>query len=135
MNFIAPAADEFVGIAPHPPAEGPVDAPDQALGRGDQEAAGPLVELFEVPGPGGLRLRHVPMDLSFAEAFGGRQADAYERLLMDVVRGNPMLFMRRDEVEAAWKWIDPIRAGLLCRCPDCDRGPLFEGFLKEYDKK
>jgi glucose-6-phosphate 1-dehydrogenase len=37
-------------------------------------------------------------------------ADAYERLLMDVVRGNPMLFMRRDEVEAAWTWIDPIRA-------------------------
>ncbi|MGO1070822.1 glucose-6-phosphate dehydrogenase [Lysobacter sp. CA199] len=64
----------------------------------------------KVPGPGGLRLRHVPLDMSFAAAFGGRQADAYERLLMDVVRGNPMLFMRRDEVDAAWKWIDPIRA-------------------------
>jgi glucose-6-phosphate 1-dehydrogenase len=35
--------------------------------------------------------------------------DAYERLLMDVVRGNATLFMRRDEVEAAWRWIDPIR--------------------------
>ena len=34
--------------------------------------------------------------------------DAYERLLMDVVRGNQTLFMRRDEVEAAWNWIDPI---------------------------
>ena len=42
--------------------------------------------------------------------FGGRQPDAYERLLMDVVRGNPTLFMRRDEVEAAWHWIDPILA-------------------------
>ncbi|HEY0506192.1 MAG TPA: glucose-6-phosphate dehydrogenase [Lysobacter sp.] len=62
----------------------------------------------KVPGPGGLRLRRVPMDLSFAETFGGRQPEAYERLLMDVVRGNPMLFMRRDEVEAAWAWIDPI---------------------------
>ena len=34
--------------------------------------------------------------------------EAYERLIMDVVRGNQTLFMRRDEVEAAWQWIDPI---------------------------
>ena len=60
------------------------------------------------PGPGGMRLKHVPLDMSFAEAFSGRNADAYERLLMDVVRGNQTLFMRRDEVAAAWKWIDPI---------------------------
>ena len=65
----------------------------------------------KVPGPGGLRLREVPLDMSFADAFGvQRQPDAYERLLMDVVRGNPTLFMRRDEVEAAWRWIDPILA-------------------------
>ena len=38
-------------------------------------------------------------------------ADAYERLLMDVVRGNPTLFMRKDEVSAAWQWIDPILDG------------------------
>jgi len=62
------------------------------------------------PGPGGLRLRHVPLDMSFAEAFGAAQPDAYERLLLDVVRGNPTLFMRRDEVEAAWRWADPILA-------------------------
>ncbi|MEZ5450568.1 MAG: hypothetical protein R3E89_16880 [Thiolinea sp.] len=36
--------------------------------------------------------------------------DAYERLLMDVVRGNQTLFMRGDEVEAARQWIDPIIA-------------------------
>ena len=41
-------------------------------------------------------------------SFDGRAPDAYERLIMDVVRGNQTLFMRRDEVEAAWKWIDPI---------------------------
>ena len=65
----------------------------------------------KVPGPGGLRLRHVPLDMSFAETFSGlRHVDAYERLLMDVVRGNPMLFMRRDEVEAAWVWADQILA-------------------------
>jgi glucose-6-phosphate 1-dehydrogenase len=63
------------------------------------------------PGPGGLRLRTVPLDMSFAEAFGAQQPDAYERLLLDVVRGNPTLFMRRDEVEAAWRWADPILAG------------------------
>ena len=34
--------------------------------------------------------------------------DAYERLMMDVIRGNPTLFMRRDEVDAAWNWVDPI---------------------------
>ncbi|MDE2446676.1 MAG: glucose-6-phosphate dehydrogenase [Alphaproteobacteria bacterium] len=60
------------------------------------------------PGPGGLRFKHVPLDMSFAEAFSTRQPEAYERLLMDVVRGNQTLFMRRDEVAAAWKFIDPI---------------------------
>jgi len=58
------------------------------------------------PGPGGLRLKPAPLDLSFAEAFTGRVPEAYERLLLDVVRGNPTLFMRRDEVEAAWTWLD-----------------------------
>ena len=60
------------------------------------------------PGPGGMRLREVPLNLSFAETFKVRYPDAYERLLMDVVRGNPTLFMRRDEVEAAWTWVEPI---------------------------
>jgi len=64
--------------------------------------------MIKDPGPGGMRLKHVPLDMSFAEAFGGRNPDAYERLLMDVVRGNPTLFMRRDEVDAAWRWVDPI---------------------------
>ena len=64
--------------------------------------------MIKDPGPGGMRLSHVPLDMSFADAFGGRNPDAYERLLMDVVRGSQALFMRRDEVEAAWAWIDPI---------------------------
>jgi glucose-6-phosphate 1-dehydrogenase len=62
------------------------------------------------PGPGGMRLQHVPLDMSFAKAFTSRAPDAYERLLMDVIRGNATLFMRRDEVEAAWRWIDPIQS-------------------------
>src|SRR3546814_3420822 len=58
-----------------------------------------------------MRLRAAPLNLSFADAFHGRQPDAYERLLMDVVRGNPMLFMRCDEVEAAWRWVEPMLDG------------------------
>jgi glucose-6-phosphate 1-dehydrogenase len=60
------------------------------------------------PGPGGIRLRPVSLDLNYATTFQRRSPDAYERLLMDVVRGNPTLFMRRDEVEAAWAWVEPI---------------------------
>ena len=66
--------------------------------------------MIKDPGPGGMRLRHVPLDMSFAESFSVRNPDAYERLIMDVIRGNQTLFMRRDEVEAAWRWIDPIIA-------------------------
>ncbi len=66
--------------------------------------------MIKAPGPGGMRLEHVPLDMSFAETFGGRNPGAYERLLMDVVRGDQTLFMRRDEVEAAWNWIDAILA-------------------------
>ncbi|HEY6630980.1 MAG TPA: glucose-6-phosphate dehydrogenase [Rhizobiaceae bacterium] len=60
------------------------------------------------PGPGGMRLRQLPLDMIFSQTFGGRSPDAYERLIMDVIRGNQTLFMRRDEVEAAWSWVDPI---------------------------
>ncbi|HSA80477.1 MAG TPA: glucose-6-phosphate dehydrogenase [Geminicoccaceae bacterium] len=67
-----------------------------------------LLLMSKDPGPGGMRLRATPLNLSFAETFRVRYPDAYERLLMDVVRGNPTLFMRRDEVEAAWAWIEPI---------------------------
>jgi len=65
------------------------------------------------PGPGGFDLQGVSLDLSFEETFGLRYPDAYERLLIEVLRGNPALFMRRDEVETAWQWIDQILAGWL----------------------
>jgi glucose-6-phosphate 1-dehydrogenase len=64
--------------------------------------------MIKDPGPGGMRLRYVPLDMSFAEAFGAHAPNAYERLILDVIRGNQTLFMHRDEVEAAWAWIDPI---------------------------
>ena len=64
------------------------------------------------PGPGGMRLVEVPLDMTFASTLGpdGEMPEAYERLIMDVIRGNQTLFMRGDEVEAAWEWADPIVA-------------------------
>ncbi len=70
------------------------------------------------PGPGGMRLIDVPLDMTFADALGPEAEDvpdAYERLIMDVIRGNQTLFMRGDEVEAAWAWTDPIIAGWEAR--------------------
>jgi glucose-6-phosphate 1-dehydrogenase len=70
-----------------------------------------LLLMVKEPGPGGFELRPVSLDLSFEETFGLRYPDAYERLLMEVLRGNPALFMRRDEVDAAWEFVDGIIAG------------------------
>ncbi len=70
------------------------------------------------PGPGGMRLIDVPLDMSFADALGEDSedvTDAYERLIMDVIRGNQTLFMRGDEVEAAWAWTDPLIEGWEAR--------------------
>ena len=70
------------------------------------------------PGPGGMRLVDVPLDMTFADALGPESAEipeAYERLIMDVIRGNQTLFMRGDEVEAAWGWTDPTIAGWEAR--------------------
>ncbi|GAB4282198.1 MAG: glucose-6-phosphate dehydrogenase [Roseovarius sp.] len=71
-----------------------------------------LFNTIKEPGPGGFRLAEVPLDMTFAEALGTRAEtqDAYERLIMDVIRGDQTLFMRGDEVEAAWAWVDPIIA-------------------------
>ncbi|PTE12778.1 glucose-6-phosphate dehydrogenase [Pseudogemmobacter blasticus] len=77
-----------------------------------------LMVMIKEPGPGGMRLMQVPLDMSFADALGAELADApdaYERLIMDVIRGNQTLFMRGDEVEAAWAWTDPIIQGWEAR--------------------
>ena len=90
--------------------------PEEAFGREPnrlvirlQPQEGMKLEVMtKDPGPGGLRLRPTDLDISFEETFKQRYPDAYERLLMDVVRGNATLFMRRDEVEAAWAWADGV---------------------------
>jgi glucose-6-phosphate 1-dehydrogenase len=59
----------------------------------------------------GVRLREIPLDIGLANAFSEyRRRIAYERLLLDLIEGDPTLFVRRDEVEAQWSWIDGIRA-------------------------
>ena len=59
------------------------------------------------PGPN-MILNPVDMVFSYAEAYDGKEPEAYETLLEDVISGNPTLFMRADQVEAAWKVITPI---------------------------
>ncbi len=60
----------------------------------------------------GIRLRQVPLNIAMQDAFSGAvRRIAYERLLLDLVEGDQTLFVRRDEVEAQWDWIDAIRAG------------------------
>jgi glucose-6-phosphate 1-dehydrogenase len=59
----------------------------------------------------GIRLREVPLDVGLCDAFSDtRRRIAYERLLLDLIDGDPTLFVRRDEVEAQWQWIDGVRA-------------------------
>ncbi|MHA6198074.1 glucose-6-phosphate dehydrogenase [Pseudomonas wadenswilerensis] len=70
-----------------------------------------LQMMTKTPGKG-MRLEPVELNLNLAQVFGQtRRWDAYERLLLDVLDGDSTLFMRRDEVEAAWAWIDPILNG------------------------
>ena len=60
----------------------------------------------------GFGLRSIPLAITMPDAFAGPQRRiAYERLLLDLIEGDQTLFVRRDEVEAQWDWIDAIRAG------------------------
>ncbi|CAM3034630.1 Glucose-6-phosphate 1-dehydrogenase [Sphingomonas antarctica] len=58
---------------------------------------------------GGIELDEVSLDVSLAAEFDkSRRRVAYERLLLDLIEGDNTLFVRRDEIEAAWMWIDSI---------------------------
>jgi glucose-6-phosphate 1-dehydrogenase len=61
----------------------------------------------KIPGPR-VRIYPVKMDFRYSSTFGATSPEAYERLLLDVLAGDPTLFMRRDEVEAAWHWVTPV---------------------------
>lgn len=72
--------------------------------------------MAKVPGldRNGYGLRSVPLAITTPDAFAGPQRRiAYERLLLDLIEGDQTLFVRRDEVEAQWEWIDAIHAGWM----------------------
>ncbi|MBF7072595.1 glucose-6-phosphate dehydrogenase [Glaciecola sp. MH2013] len=73
-----------------------------------------ITVMNKVPGltsTGSMDLQKSKLNLSFSEAFAAeRIADAYEKLLLEVMIGNQALFVRRDEIEQAWTWVDSIRA-------------------------
>jgi glucose-6-phosphate 1-dehydrogenase len=98
---------------------GPFD-PNRLVIRLQPEEGMRLEMMTKEPGPGGMRLTPTALDISFEKTFGMRYPDAYERLVMDTVRGNATLFMRRDEVEAAWTWVEPILEAWAAR-PDHPR--------------
>ncbi len=95
-------------------------SPNKLIIRLQPEEGMKLEMMTKDPGPGGLRLSRTALDIRFEKTFGMRFPDAYERLVMDVVRGNATLFMRRDEVEAAWAWVEPILEAWATR-PDQPR--------------
>ena len=67
-----------------------------------------LVQMTKIPGPGGYRYQPISLKLDYSDSFKERFPEAYERLLIDVIRGNQTLFMRQDELQAAWKWTESI---------------------------
>jgi len=76
---------------------------------------------FQVKVPGAeMRLEPYQMDFGYAEAFREGSPEAYERLILDAVLGDPTRFTRSDEVEAAWAFVQPILDG----CRDCGGGCL-----------
>lgn len=70
-----------------------------------------LVQMTKLPGPGGYRYRPISLKLDYMDSFLERFPEAYERLIVDVLRGDQTLFMRQDELEAAWMWIESIVNG------------------------
>jgi glucose-6-phosphate 1-dehydrogenase len=72
-----------------------------------------LLLMNKAPGlsRGGMRLQSLPLSLSLLKAYSGpgaRRRIAYERLLVDAIAGDATLFVRRDEVEEAWRWVDGV---------------------------
>lgn len=87
-------------------------APNVLLIKLQPEETITLTLMHKKPGMNEVKLAQVPLNLSVGDTFGeSRRRIAYERMLLDVLRNNSALFVRRDEVEAAWQWIDGIIDG------------------------
>jgi len=63
-----------------------------------------------------FELGTVGMDFSYQSSFGAYRPDAYERLLLDAIHGDTALFIAQDEIEASWRFIDPILRGWRDDC-------------------
>jgi glucose-6-phosphate 1-dehydrogenase len=79
----------------------------------------------KIPGQS-LRLESVNMDFMYGTAFRQQSPDAYERLLLDCMLGDPTLFAREDEVEEAWRFCTAILDGWRAHPPDRIHGPNYE---------
>ena len=87
-------------------------APNTLLIKLQPEEMITMTLMHKKPGMNDVTLAQVPLNLSVNDAFGQtRRRIAYERMLLDVLKNNSALFVRRDEVEAAWQWIDGIIDG------------------------
>ena len=87
-------------------------APNRLVIKLQPEEMITLSVMHKRPSLAGFQLDQVGLDLSVGAAFGeARRRIAYERLLLDVLQGNSALFVRRDEIDAAWQWIDGIVEG------------------------
>lgn len=98
--------------APHLAFSGPLDGsiacPSNMLVVRIQPNEGiKLMFLAKRPGPG-MRLGRVAMDFSYSQTFGAPPPEAYETLLLDVMQGDPTLYIRQDAVEASWAVVDPV---------------------------
>ncbi len=75
---------------------------------------------FQTKNPGArVCLRTVTMDFSYQQNYSGPNLDAYEKVLIDCMLGDQMLFWRQDGVERSWSFLTPI----LDRCESCDDQP------------
>jgi glucose-6-phosphate 1-dehydrogenase len=68
--------------------------------------------LNKIPGiDGNIKLQQTKLDLSFSETFKkNRLFGGYEKLILEALRGNPTLFLSREEIEQAWTWVDSIQS-------------------------
>ncbi|HMJ11839.1 MAG TPA: glucose-6-phosphate dehydrogenase [Polyangiaceae bacterium] len=96
---------------PHPlffAAPGASDRPNTLVLRIQPDEGIALRFATKIPGQT-IAIREVAMDFRYGTAFGGESPEAYERLLLDTMRGDATLFTRHDEVEAQWAYVDPMQ--------------------------
>jgi glucose-6-phosphate 1-dehydrogenase len=91
-------------------APGATDEPNALVIRIQPDEGIALRFVTKVPGSG-IALREVAMEFRYGSTFGSSAPEAYERLMLDAMRGDATLFTRADEVEAQWGFIDPILGG------------------------